>query len=194
DDLARLNSLKVQDQGGSAQTLYFGDAARLSTPVAQYELPPPPPEGVMDVRFASGRMAETHPANFAGELSYRIGVSSAAFPVTIGWSLKDGGQNSYVLTYQAGKSEVRKPLLASGKIVIQQPVSGMVLRVTTGRGEIPASFALDQNYPNPFNPTTEIHYALPVDAHVSLKIFNVTGQEIASVVDGDQAAGFHAVS
>src|SRR2546426_51568 len=194
DDLARLNSLRVQDADGSSQTLYFGDAAKVSSPATQFELPPPPPEGVMDVRFASGRLAETHPANFTGELSYRIAVSSAAFPITISWSLKDGGENSYVLTYQAGKSEVRKSLLARGQVVIQQPVSGMVLRVTTGRGEIPASFALDQNYPNPFNPATEIHYALPVDAHVTLKIFNITGQEIASVVDGDQAAGFHAIS
>jgi hypothetical protein len=55
----------------------------------------------------------------------------------------------------------------------------------------PDRMELLQNYPNPFNPSTTISYLLPSDGRVSLKIYNVLGQEIASLVDQDQAAGHH---
>jgi hypothetical protein len=55
----------------------------------------------------------------------------------------------------------------------------------------PASFSLDQNYPNPFNPTTRISFSLAVDSKVSLKIFDVLGQEVASLVNQDLTQGVH---
>lgn len=57
--------------------------------------------------------------------------------------------------------------------------------------EIPSDFALSQNYPNPFNPSTTIRYALPADAHTVLKIFDITGSEIAVLVDALQKPGFY---
>jgi hypothetical protein len=55
--------------------------------------------------------------------------------------------------------------------------------------ESPNGFALDQNYPNPFNPSTTIAYTLPVASTVSIRIFNVVGQEIATLVNAQTAAG-----
>jgi len=59
--------------------------------------------------------------------------------------------------------------------------------------ELPGKFELGQNYPNPFNPTTTISFTLPHAGHAMLKVFNAIGQEVASLVNGNIAAGEHQV-
>ncbi|GJQ33560.1 MAG: hypothetical protein HBSAPP04_23990 [Ignavibacteriaceae bacterium] len=58
----------------------------------------------------------------------------------------------------------------------------------------PMTFALDQNYPNPFNPSTTISYRIPEAAAVTLKIFDVTGTEVATIVNTKQDAGSYTVN
>ena len=58
---------------------------------------------------------------------------------------------------------------------------------------IPDVFALEQNYPNPFNPSTRIDFSLAVDSKVSLKVFDVLGQEVATLINSDLVAGSHNV-
>lgn len=71
---------------------------------------------------------------------------------------------------------------------LQQPTS--VSRVEG----VPLTYSLDQNYPNPFNPATTINYSIPVNGRVTLRIFNVLGQEVTTLLNSDQAAGKYQVT
>ncbi len=83
--------------------------------------------------------------------------------------------------------------------------NGLIIRTTNGGGQgfplsvthisskIPEYFSLYQNYPNPFNPVTKINYELRVTNYVSLKVFDVLGNEVANLVKEKQNAGSYSV-
>jgi len=58
---------------------------------------------------------------------------------------------------------------------------------------LPEVFSLSAAYPNPFNPTTTLNFALPIEAEVSLSIYNLQGREVTSLIDGNMDAGYHSV-
>ncbi len=58
---------------------------------------------------------------------------------------------------------------------------------------LPKSVELFQNFPNPYNPTTTINYQLPNNNFVTLKVYNLLGEEIATLVNGEVEAGVHEV-
>jgi len=66
-----------------------------------------------------------------------------------------------------------------------------IIEVNAG---VPKTFALEQNYPNPFNPSTAISYQLPVAGNVSLKVFDMLGKEVATLVNARQEAGAYTVN
>jgi hypothetical protein len=74
------------------------------------------------------------------------------------------------------------------------PLTGKAVPVTSVAGALkplPATFVLESNFPNPFNPSTTLTYGLPRNSRVRLEIFNILGQLVAEVVNGERDAGWH---
>ncbi len=59
--------------------------------------------------------------------------------------------------------------------------------------QIPAEFELSQNYPNPFNPTTKINYAIPKDATVEVRVFDILGKEVSTLLNEFKQAGNYSI-
>jgi hypothetical protein len=71
------------------------------------------------------------------------------------------------------------------------------VKTTTFVGEIsgtaPATYSLYQNYPNPFNPSTTIEFSIPRNAHVMLRVYDVLGEQVTTLVSDNLSAGRHRV-
>ena len=70
--------------------------------------------------------------------------------------------------------------------------------ITTGverrtNDQIPNAFKLSQNYPNPFNPNTTINFSVPKQTNVLIKVYDILGKEVATLVNGEKAAGNYSV-
>jgi hypothetical protein len=71
----------------------------------------------------------------------------------------------------------------------------VIQKVTGVEGEngLPVSYDLSQNYPNPFNPTTTIRYSLPTNSFVTLRIYDILGREVKTLISTEQNSGTHSV-
>ena len=68
-----------------------------------------------------------------------------------------------------------------------------LLKINKTQNEIPYNYSLSQNYPNPFNPNTKIDFNLPKSEYVSLKIYNILGKEVATLVNSTLNAGKYTI-
>ena len=59
---------------------------------------------------------------------------------------------------------------------------------------VPSEFKLEQNYPNPFNPVTTINFSLPERSMVTLKVYNIVGEDVAILINEEREAGIHSVN
>lgn len=72
--------------------------------------------------------------------------------------------------------------------------TGLSTSINEEPEKLPTEFSLSQNYPNPFNPSTQISYKLPRSTYVQLKVYNLLGEEVASLENSQKRAGTHSVT
>ena len=189
-----FNRLVITDALGMRQTLYFGANVTPAVDPEIYSLPPlPPPEG-FDARFKSGRLLEAYPGAMTRELQLPILVQTRHYPLSVEWTINAGEKEHIVLRSGPAAGMNALQLTKSGRAEVPGESSGFVLSITPPNA-IPDRFSLGQNYPNPFNPATTIPFAVPQKAEVSLRVYNVLGQVVETLLDGrEYAAGYYDVS
>jgi hypothetical protein len=176
---ANWTRIDVRDVSGQSGSLYFSPGA--VNPLLA-ELPPLPPAGVFDVRFAGDRYVELR-----GN-SHTMHIGSAAYPITLRATNLEGRR---LLIKDAVNGELLNGVLEEDKpVVISQRIEKLLM---TWDGEIPVDFSLGQNYPNPFNPATMITFGVPSSAQVNIQLYNALGQEVREIVNGAYKAGFHKI-
>jgi len=191
--LSSYTNLTIRDSRGGSQQLLLGFATPGPESNAVFELPPPGPEGVFDARFESQRMVEQVDARSVNRRDFPISIRSTDYPVTVSWDVRES--DGYRLTLSDGMNGslvTKREISGAGELMITNP-SVTRLIISAEPMSIPAEYALSANYPNPFNPSTRIEYALPEQAVLTLKVYDLLGQEVATLFEGSQMAGYQAV-
>jgi hypothetical protein len=98
---------------------------------------------------------------------------------------------SYVVV---GNTVFAYAVSASDGSVIKLSADPIITGISNNNNNVPKEFKLEQNYPNPFNPSTKINYSLPKAADVSIKIFDMLGHEVMSVVNEHKEAGSYSAT
>ena len=204
--------LVLTDAMGRRQTLYL-DAALTEDGRSRFALPPVPPGGLFDVRFASGGTAETLSApsgdrtaatteatepdapalDASSPEAHRVDLQGVTFPVTVR------------VAGLAGQAEEA----GGGRLRLEDPVHGHTLhlseetpeavlqgptdRVLVGLEAAPEAYALGASYPNPASQRVTIEYALPEATEVTVEVYDLLGRRVLQAVGGQKAAGRHTV-
>jgi hypothetical protein len=159
--------------------LYFGVEMPFKERLS-YSLPPKPPAGSFDLRFKDGwRLVKDY-----GEVE--VMPNSETLTIAYDIQINAGKHYNWVLTLDNGKDYI---LEGTGEITVPSSERFVLNRENV----IPVTFSLHQNFPNPFNPITTLSYDLPKDSDVRLAIFDMLGNEIATLVNTTQEAGFRSV-
>jgi hypothetical protein len=163
----------ITDANGRYYTLY---AVTGEVDLNFYELPPAPPQGMFDIRFGSGRIAEN--LNSAAQTILMSGIEHPIKVKAVNMELRIQDESGKLLN----------KLLTSGEEITISNSSIMKLKVS-GNEVIPVEFSLEQNYPNPFNPTTKIKYSIKQNNLVTITLYDILGSQVKTLVNEEKPAG-----
>tara|TARA_B100001123_G_C15342524_1_gene1035602 strand:- start:2105 stop:5083 length:2979 start_codon:yes stop_codon:yes gene_type:complete len=182
DNTAMANRLIFENARGTTQTLFFGNKIAENNSLS-FSLPPQPPSAldVFDVRFTGDFVAS--------KIGGQIEIINSYYPVNIEIDLKDESNWQLIL------SEDKRAILLSdfnhNSIQLNSSLITL-LRDDNNTSNLTNKFEFSA-YPNPFNPITTLSYELPIQMFVSIKIYNLMGNEVTILVNDHMSSGPHEI-
>lgn len=125
-------------------------------------------------------------ANLPDSLNLSIDSATGLITGTIPQTTKD---TVYNFTIKVVNMDISRGDSLNFKLIVSGSVTGI-----ENSGSLPLTFSLSQNYPNPFNPATTINYAVPEAGLVTLKIYDILGREVRTLVNGEKSPGRYSVN
>ncbi len=182
----------VTDNVGFTQDLYVRNAHLVGT-TESLEMPPPPPDGEFDSRFSSNDIIRTVDPD-SGTVDISIDINAANYPVTITWDLKTENEINYSFIGDSGFGKISDIQLNKGNVNLNGTGKNKFrLFASTNKmnnsNSLPTNYSLMQNYPNPFNPTTRIDFVIIENGFTSLKVYDLLGREVATLVNENLQSG-----
>ncbi len=186
-----INSLLITDNLGNQGQLYF--TLNNLENIAYYTLPPLPPIEIFDVRFKSQRFIEL--IDGINNISSEIHVQTNNYPIKISIENELRKDVNLILRIKASDGKTKDyPLICFSSITISNPDDRIFLinsKIEDNKDNLPGEYYLAQNYPNPFNSKTLIQYSIPENTYVSLKLYDILGQEMKSLIGQYQTKGYY---
>jgi hypothetical protein len=210
---------EIYDNAGGQKILYFGldqtATNGIDINLGESDLPPYPPTGAFDARWllpengfngslsswSDYRFASGFP--FTGTVEHRFRYQSAggATAMFFSWNLppeitgliQDLNNGTIVNVQINGSGTYQLNNFATISQLRLMVYYNSIVSSTEDAAKFPNFYFLEQNYPNPFNPKTVISYRLPVSGNVKLKVYDVLGNEVATLVDEEKQAGIYEV-
>jgi hypothetical protein len=157
---------------------------------------PPAPPGSRFLASFDGDLVRIAATRQGGEIyDFPISLSGDFSQLKMYWDLYNDEKFSYILLEKAGSGIVREtPMSSGGSVTIEKErCASLSIRVSPGTSssELPQQFSLNQNYPNPFNPGTRFSFTVPRESFVTVRVYSILGQTVATLVNGDLSPGLH---